>query len=79
MKIRANSAKMKTSKAKEECRKVEMMKKCPCTYEPCDKKGKCCECLAYHLSMRELPACCFSYDVERSFDRSFEKFIEING
>ncbi|OPL08649.1 MAG: hypothetical protein AVO34_14090 [Firmicutes bacterium ML8_F2] len=21
---------------------------CPCTYEPCSRKGKCCECLSYH-------------------------------
>ncbi|KAA0015151.1 MAG: cytosolic protein, partial [Thermoplasmata archaeon] len=39
-------------------------------------KGKCCECLRYHLSRRELPACCFPKEVERTYDRSFEKFIE---
>ena len=49
---------------------------CPCTY-PCSKKGKCCECLKYHLSRRELPACCFPLEVEKTYDRSFEKFIEI--
>ena len=52
------------------------LENCPCTYEPCDKKGKCCECLRYHLSRRELPACCFPKEVERTYDRSFEKFIE---
>jgi len=51
---------------------------CPCTYEPCDKKGICCECIKHHLKNRELPACCFPKDVEKTFDRSFEKFIEIN-
>ncbi len=58
-----------------EC-KVEVNKaRCNCTYEPCPRKGICCECLAYHLSMRELPACCFPDSVERTYDRSFERFI----
>jgi hypothetical protein len=34
----------------------------------------CCECLHYHLGMRQLPACCFPKDVERTYDRSFERF-----
>ena len=49
--------------------------KCNCTY-PCAKKGKCCECLHYHLSMKQLPACCFPDDVERTYDRSFDMFIK---
>ena len=51
---------------------------CNCTY-PCDKKGNCCECLQYHLSIKELPACCFPDDVEKTYDRSFKKFIEVWG
>ncbi|HHE36748.1 MAG TPA: cytosolic protein [Candidatus Woesearchaeota archaeon] len=51
---------------------------CNCTYERCDKKGNCCACLRYHLSMNELPACCFPPEVEKTFDRSFKKFIEIH-
>jgi hypothetical protein len=27
--------------------------------------------------MRELPACCFPADVERTYNRSFEKFAEL--
>ena len=50
--------------------------KCNCTYEPCSKKGICCECLQYHLRMRQLPACVFPKDVEKTYDRSIEKFIE---
>jgi hypothetical protein len=50
--------------------------KCNCTYEPCPRKGKCCECIAYHLEMRELPACAFPPVVERTYDRSFERFAE---
>ncbi|MEE8360022.1 MAG: DUF6485 family protein [Candidatus Omnitrophota bacterium] len=49
---------------------------CPCTYEPCDKKGVCCECLKYHLSMKELPACVFSEEAERTYDRSIANFIK---
>jgi len=50
-------------------------KRCTCTYEPCSRKGNCCECLQYHLSLRELPACCFSREAEQTYNRSFEKFI----
>jgi hypothetical protein len=28
---------------------------CNCTYEPCSRKGRCCECLSYHWSSKELP------------------------
>ena len=60
----------------EECKKN--VEHCPCTYSSCDKKGKCCECLAYHLASKELPACCFSKEAEKTFDRSFAKFVEEN-
>ncbi len=52
---------------------------CNCTYEPCSKKGKCCDCLRYHLAMKQLPACCFPDDVERTYDRSFARFAQIYG
>lgn len=52
---------------------------CTCTYEPCSRKGKCCECVQYHLRMRELPACAFPTEVERTYDRSFRKFVETHG
>jgi len=54
-----------------------MIKKdCPCTYAGCSRKGMCCECLEYHLASKELPACCFSKEAEKTYDRSFKKFIE---
>lgn len=59
-----------------ECEKQENKKFCNCTY-PCERKGKCCECLRYHLQRRELPACCFPKDVEKTYNRSFEKFAEL--
>jgi hypothetical protein len=47
---------------------------CNCTYEPCSRKGVCCECIAYHRRAGELPACYFPDDVEPTFDRSIAKF-----
>ncbi|MEA2053694.1 MAG: DUF6485 family protein [Candidatus Thermoplasmatota archaeon] len=62
-----------------ECKKEENLKSCPCTWEVCNRKGMCCECIRYHWSRRELPACLFPKDVERTYDRSLEKFIETYG
>jgi len=59
-----------------ECRKEQNLKRCNCTY-PCSKKGICCECIRSHIQNRELPACFFPKDVERTYDRSFEKFAEL--
>ncbi|MBW2263434.1 MAG: hypothetical protein JRG91_15825 [Deltaproteobacteria bacterium] len=52
------------------------MKRCNCSYEPCSRKGKCCDCLTYHWQMGQMPACMFPDDVERSYDRSIELFIK---
>ncbi|MBN2057013.1 hypothetical protein JW905_18950 [bacterium] len=51
---------------------------CNCTYEPCNKKLKCCECLHYHRRMGELPACFFSVKSERTYDRSIARFVREN-
>lgn len=59
-----------------ECSIEKNKSKCNCSYEPCSRKGICCECISYHLSSGELPACYFSADVEKTYDRSIEKFIE---
>ncbi|MFC2003016.1 DUF6485 family protein [Chloroflexota bacterium] len=50
---------------------------CNCTYEPCSRKGKCCECITYHLKSDELPACVFPPEVEKTYDRSTARFIEV--
>lgn len=60
-----------------ECKQDENQKICNCTYEPCSRKGICCDCLSYHLSARELPACCFPADAEQSYDRSFDHFARL--
>ena len=60
-----------------ECKQDQNLSRCNCTYEPCRRKGLCCECLQYHLQMRELPACCFPDKAERTYDRSFEHFARL--
>ena len=57
-----------------ECKKERNLKNCNCSYDGCAKKGVCCDCLSYHLRMRQLPACCFPDSVEKTYDRSFERF-----
>ena len=52
-------------------------KLCTCTYEPCSRKGMCCECIAYHRRNGEMPGCLFPPAAERSYDRSIENFIRI--
>jgi len=61
-----------------ECRKPKNLAKCNCTYEPCERKGLCCECISYHLSRNELPACYFPDEIEKTYDRSISRFVEIN-
>jgi Domain of unknown function (DUF6485) len=58
-----------------ECKAEKNKKNCNCTY-PCSRKGVCCECLSYHKARDELPACFFSSDDERTYDRSIDAFIK---
>ncbi|MBP7652891.1 cytosolic protein [Candidatus Dependentiae bacterium] len=58
------------------CSKEKNLRNCNCSYNSCLKKGACCDCLQYHLSMRELPACCFPDSIESTYDRSFLRFIK---
>ncbi len=52
------------------------MQNCNCSY-PCSKKGVCCECISYHRSMKQLPACYFPDDAEKTYDRSIKHFVEL--
>lgn len=52
---------------------------CKCTSASCPRRGRCCECLKYHLASNTLPGCCFPPEVEKTYDRSFAKFIETWG
>jgi hypothetical protein len=56
--------------------KTQNQKKCNCSYS-CGKKGTCCECLHYHRAMRQLPACFFSDKAEKTYNRSFQHFVEL--
>lgn len=58
-----------------ECNLSKNKGSCTCSYEPCSRKGKCCECIRYHRKNGELPACLFPEDVEATYDRSVENFI----
>ncbi|MCU0798343.1 MAG: DUF6485 family protein [Candidatus Thermoplasmatota archaeon] len=57
-----------------ECSLAKNRRECSCTYS-CDKRGKCCECIAYHRSRGELPACYFTKEAERTYDRSVENYL----
>lgn len=59
-----------------ECKVNANKKKCNCSYEPCSRKGKCCDCLTYHRDNGEVPACFFPNDVEKKYDRSIATFIQ---
>jgi len=59
-----------------ECKKAKNEKNCTCTYGGCSKHAVCCDCLQYHLSMKQLPGCCFPAEVERTYDRSFGAFAK---
>jgi len=60
-----------------ECQIEANKAKCTCTYEPCSRKGKCCDCIAYHLRLDELPGCVFPPKVEQTYDRSIARFVEV--
>ena len=49
---------------------------CTCTYTSCSKRGVCCECIKYHRSKGEIPGCLFPKDVEKTYDRSIERFVK---
>jgi len=59
-----------------ECAVEQNKEECNCTYEPCSRKGTCCECLRYHWQSGELQAFLFPEDVEKTYDRSIKRFIE---
>ncbi len=49
---------------------------CACTYPGCKRHGICCECIAHHNSKGGFPACVFSPEAEKLYDRSFEALIK---
>ncbi|MBU0615403.1 MAG: hypothetical protein KJ601_04885 [Nanoarchaeota archaeon] len=61
-----------------ECKINGNKQRCSCLHTECSRHGICCECISYHLSSKELPACCFSKEIADMDERSFDKFIEVN-
>ena len=61
-----------------ECQKDKNSISCSCAHTECSRHGVCCDCLRYHLSLDELPACCFPDHIAKTDGRSFRKFIEVN-
>ncbi len=61
-----------------ECQIDAHMRICNCTYEPCSREGKCCQCLLYHKQFDELPACLFPPAVEKTYDRSIARFVALH-
>ena len=59
-----------------ECKYEENLSKCPCTWQGCPRKGKCCECIDHHWSKKELPACFFSEKAEKTYNRYVDNFIK---
>jgi hypothetical protein len=60
-----------------ECKKETNLARCNCSWPSCSRKGVCCDCIAYHLKSRELPACVFPPEAERSYDRTFAHFARL--
>lgn len=58
-----------------ECTISDNSAACPCTYASCSKRGKCCECVKYHVARGELPGCFFPPEVEKTYDRSRARYI----
>lgn len=58
-----------------ECDLKRNLVQCPCSYGSCSRRGKCCECVAYHRRSNQIPGCFFTPEAERTYDRSITKFI----
>ncbi len=57
-----------------ECTQKSNKKNCTCTYD-CERRGKCCDCVAFHRDNGELPGCFFSPADEAVYDRSIAFFM----
>jgi hypothetical protein len=59
-----------------ECSVKANSARCNCTYSSCERRGRCCDCVAYHRKSNELPACFFSAEAEKTYNRSVEFFVQ---
>ena len=60
-----------------ECKQPQNRESCNCSYEPCSRKGICCECVYYHRKNGQIPACFFPPEIEKTYDRSIKNLIAI--
>lgn len=60
-----------------DCKKDKNLEICTCSYDPCARKGICCDCVMYHLKKRQMPGCFFPQEAEKTYDRSFEHFARL--
>lgn len=40
-----------------ECKVKENRKQCKCNDKDCTRNGRCCECVAYHRALGQMPQC----------------------
>jgi hypothetical protein len=59
-----------------ECKLEQNKENCNCTYTACTRTGLCCECVKYHRSNNQVPACFFSAGAEKAHNRSIANFIK---
>jgi hypothetical protein len=50
---------------------------CTCTYVSCERRGLCCECVAYHRALDQLPGCFFPAEAEKTYDRSVRNYVKV--
>ncbi|HSV31343.1 MAG TPA: DUF6485 family protein [Atribacteraceae bacterium] len=58
-----------------ECKRRKNLDHCTCTYDPCSRKGLCCDCFSYHRLHGEIPGCLFPPDIEKTYDRSITRYL----
>jgi len=58
------------------CNTLKNLENCTCTYVSCSKRGRCCECIAYHRNRGEMVGCYFSKEGEKTYDRSMANFLK---
>ena len=50
--------------------------KCACTFLTCPRRGDCYACVEHHANRKEIPACFFSKEGEKTYDRSIANFFK---
>lgn len=55
-------------------------KACPCRNDKCERRGRCCDCVASHLSRGNFPACFFTADaLDAKVGRDLDALIKDRG